>query len=76
MATLPAREAAPADAPTAAALPESGMRRWLILLAIVVLVAAGASVFTVSAFQAAKTSQQAGSPVATVAAEGLPAAPL
>ena len=76
MATLPAREAGPAGAPAAAALPESGMRRrWLILLATVVLVAAGASVFTVSAFQAAKTSQQADSPVATVAAQGLPAAP-
>ncbi|WP_331711957.1 hypothetical protein [Arthrobacter sp. B6] len=71
-------ESNPVSLPTALAteLPDSGMRRrWLILLAIVVLVAAGSAVYAVSAFQSARSSQEADSPVDTVAADALPAAP-
>lgn len=76
VATLPVPETVPQAAPESTLFPDSGMRRrWLALLAIVVLVLAGAAVYGVSAFQTAKTSQEAASPVDLSTAETLPAAP-
>lgn len=50
-------------------------RRWLILLAVVVLVAGGTAAYAVSAFQGARTSQEAASAVDVVTADALPAEP-
>jgi len=76
VATLTAPETVP-PAPSGPTLsPDSGTRRrWLALLVIVVLVLAGAAVYGISAFQTAKTSQEAASPVDVAIAETLPPAP-
>jgi hypothetical protein len=52
-----------------------GPARWLILLVVAVLVAAGTAAYAVSTFQAARSSQSAPSSVEIVTAASLPSAP-
>lgn len=49
-----------------------GRARWLVLLAVVILVATGTAAYAVSAFQAARSSQSAPSCVELVTASPFP----